>query len=99
MVWELEGPMPTLKMSKTLKLMGPTRERARARARNSMGAHGSSLQRAPPAHMLCNDLRRLKCDPFHRRHAGLSATPGAGQRSGGLRYNPPYESAISRAAA
>jgi len=53
--------MPTLKMSKTLKLMS---QPGTAPAPNAVGKWGRprSLQRAGAADMLCGDLRRLKSD-------------------------------------
>ena len=76
MVWELEGPMPTLKMSKTLKLMTTN---PAAPAGSAPGLARGSLQRARAAHMLCGDLRGLKCDQRRRlfdRHGGRAEAFG-----------------------
>ena len=89
MVCELEGPMPTLKISKTLKLMTQPGTVPAALRVLGKGASGS-LQRATAADMLCGDLRRLKSD---RRHApgGRRCWVGGRRRwrFRALRYNRP----------
>ena len=62
MVWELEGPMPTLKMSKTLKVK-MTQPRARALVQGAATDPAESAVPTARDDMLCGGLRGLRCEP------------------------------------
>ena len=73
MVWELDGPMPTLKMSNTLSVMSQPRAPALAGARLSQAVCGLA---ARPTCFAATQ-RGLKCDPAAVAGGAAGACPDA----------------------